>query len=238
MIHEIHRLRLRILYSGKQAGNMDERFSSAGDIAKRREYLLDCIGAPFVVRMRASGGDTFVDLKDKSLINGWNEVAGDGLITDQKDLALVLLPADCIPLVIYSTTSSIRALVHVGRKGAELGVHKRVISYLAETYSQRLADLRLYIGPSIRPESYYFAQIEPRQQKDPRWSSFIQYKDGNYHIDMLSFVIEELLSMGFTQNQLEINRIDTGSNNIYFSHSRSVRTGEAEGRNTFVVTFA
>lgn len=235
-MHEIYRAQVRILYSGKRVGNMDERFSLADDVASRRDDLMRQLDMPIAVRMRAHGKDTFVDLEHAAFSQGWNEIEGDGLVTNRGDVALVLLPADCIPLVVYSISSPVRALVHVGRKGAELGVHKKVIDYLFGAYHQRLDDLRFYVGPTIRPASYYFLHIESAQKKDPRWKPFIEQREGNYHIDMLNFVLNDLIAMGFDRDQFEFSSVDTGCDKNYYSHARSVRTGEPEGRNTFAVT--
>ena len=43
---------------------------------------------------------------------------GDALITTQKNAALVVRTADCLPILIYHS-SGIIAAIHAGRKGTE-----------------------------------------------------------------------------------------------------------------------
>lgn len=238
MFQVLDRSSVKILFAGKQFGNVSERFSSDGADAafKRRQQLIDELGKEYVVDLNAKGQDTIIDVKNLKLEPGWNVVAGDGLISDRSDVALVLLPADCIPLVIYSVSSPVFGLIHVGRTGAELGIHLAAVRCFINDYGQSVTDLRFYLGLAVDAKSYYFSENRIQSQYQENWQQFVEHKNNQYHIDIPGFVKHQLMSMGVKADQYEQSDIDTGSDQNYYSHSRSVRTGEPEGRNTFAVS--
>jgi len=78
----------------------------------------------------------------------------DGLITRTRGLALGITVADCAPVWIVARDGSAGALVHSGKKGTELGIVPQAIRQLLEVANLAPSDLRLVIGPCIRPPCY------------------------------------------------------------------------------------
>lgn len=78
----------------------------------------------------------------------------DGLITNQRDLALGIYVADCA--AVYLVDRKLRAigLVHSGRKGTELGIAARAIALLGTKFGVASRDLVVQIAPCIRPPHY------------------------------------------------------------------------------------
>jgi len=78
----------------------------------------------------------------------------DGLITKTQGLTLGIYVADCAPVWIVARDGSVGSLVHSGKKGTDLGIVPRAIKQLLEVTSLVPGDLRLVIGPCIRPPCY------------------------------------------------------------------------------------
>ena len=57
------------------------------------------------------------------------KLTGDGLITNQKGIALGILTADCIPILIYDNKQKIIAAIHVGWKGIYRNIVSNVIKF-------------------------------------------------------------------------------------------------------------
>jgi copper oxidase (laccase) domain-containing protein len=225
---------VKVIYGGKKFGNMDFRFDSNARVSTRRKQLEQDFPGLLFVEIKASGGDTFVDLSKVEDLENWQTIPGDGIICDDQKTCITLFPADCIPLVIYSTKSNTRAIIHIGHNGAETGIHLKALRYLLDEKKQNLDDLRFFIGPSISKESYFFKEIHTSQKESEDWQPFISFEDGNYHIDLQGFVTAELCKYGVLQENIKDIGIDT-FNTDYFSHRRGVITGENEGRNLFVM---
>lgn len=78
----------------------------------------------------------------------------DGLMTRTRGLTLGIYVADCAPVWIVARDGSAGSLVHSGKKGTELGIVPSAVHQLVETSALLPGDLRLVIGPCIRPPCY------------------------------------------------------------------------------------
>ena len=55
-------------------------------------------------------------------------IDADALITDQKNIAISVLTADCIPILIYEEVNKIIACIHAGWKGAVNGIIENTLN--------------------------------------------------------------------------------------------------------------
>lgn len=221
-------------FTNKQDGNVDARFSE--DAISNREAILSTLGIAGTAWMKAQGELDFKDISGQENPAGWDEYMVDALIARASNgQALALYPADCIPLVISVTRKDLMILVHVGRRNAEAGIIKPLFDHLFKTHGIRASETEIFAGPSIRRGSYFFKTIEDSQLADSRWKGRIERKDGLYYIDLLGFTLDRLLEAGVRKSAITVSDIDTGSDTRYFSHARSVRTGEIQGRNMFII---
>jgi YfiH family protein len=79
----------------------------------------------------------------------------DALITTRQDVPLLLLFADCVPVIIVAAAPNPGvAVVHAGWRGAVRGVHERAALALADESGCEPRDLVAYVGPHIGPCHY------------------------------------------------------------------------------------
>jgi len=227
----------KIMFSGKEFGNMDSRFSNKNIVEYNRIKLEKFFNESAFLGMSTSGEDSLIDIDYTFPISSWNFIKCDGYFTNNKQNCLTLFPADCIPLVIYSVKNFNLGLVHIGHKNALTGIHKKALKHMLKDRHEEIKDLRFYIGPSIRKGSYYFDDINEKQKKSDSWKPYIELINQKYHIDLQGFIISELKHLGVGDNQIEDSMIDTYSND-FFSHRRSVIENSPEGRNIFSVGFS
>jgi polyphenol oxidase len=84
-----------------------------------------------------------------------NEFPGcDGIITNQRGVALGIYVADCCAVYIVDPKTPAIGLVHSGRKGTELGVVTNAIRQMIERFGSDPADTIVQLGPCIRPPHY------------------------------------------------------------------------------------
>jgi len=91
--------------------------------------------------------------------------ACDGIITNQRSVALGIYVADCCAVYIVDPKIPAIGLVHSGRKGTELGVVTNAIRQMTERFGSHPANMIVQLSPCIRPPHYQvdFA-AEIRQQ--------------------------------------------------------------------------
>jgi copper oxidase (laccase) domain-containing protein len=80
--------------------------------------------------------------------------ACDGIITNQRGIALGIYVADCCAVYIVDPKTSAIGLVHSGRKGTELGVVTNAIRKMIDRFGSDPADMVVQLSPCIRPPHY------------------------------------------------------------------------------------
>jgi copper oxidase (laccase) domain-containing protein len=78
----------------------------------------------------------------------------DGIITNQRGVALGVHVADCCAVYIVDPNTPAIGLVHSGRKGTELGVVTNAIAQMIERFGSEAGDLIVQLSPCIRPPHY------------------------------------------------------------------------------------
>jgi hypothetical protein len=73
----------------------------------------------------------------------------DGLITNEKGLALIIFTADCIPILLEDTVTGAVGAVHAGWRGTALGIAREAVSAMAREYGSDPKNIRAAIGPGI-----------------------------------------------------------------------------------------
>lgn len=77
----------------------------------------------------------------------------DGVVTDEKNLLLVVRAADCLPVLLFDLKKEIIGVCHAGRRGLVKKILKKTIIKLVKSGSQR-PDIKIIIGPHIKTCCY------------------------------------------------------------------------------------
>lgn len=221
---------IRIGYSGTELGNTNQFFGPDGD-ANLGKFLAN-FPRKAVFDMYAVGEDHILEVDDLRPEIA-NEIKSDALITTNPDNLLLLKAADCIPMVAYAPDGSALALAHVGRPGAMIGLHTKLIERLGVEPSI----LKIHLGPSISLDSYKFPLKDFDKKLDVSWDEYIHPRGDFIHIDLLGYVLRGIKASGVLEQNITHDEEDTGGP-AFFSHRRSSLTGEPEGRNAFAVHLA
>jgi len=78
----------------------------------------------------------------------------DGIITNQRSVALGIYVADCCAVCIVDPKTPAIGLVHSGRKGTELGVVTNAIRQMTKRFGSHHANMIVQLSPCIRPPHY------------------------------------------------------------------------------------
>jgi polyphenol oxidase len=78
----------------------------------------------------------------------------DGIITNQRAIALGVYVADCCAVYIVDPKIPAIGLVHSGRKGTELGVVPNAIRQMMDRFGSDPANMIVQLSPCIRPPHY------------------------------------------------------------------------------------
>ncbi|MBN2826219.1 MAG: peptidoglycan editing factor PgeF [Campylobacterales bacterium] len=140
--------------------------------------------------------------------HGWHEKATiecDGLITDQKNVVLAILTADCVPILLYDTTKEVIGAVHAGWKGTQQQIVQETIKQMQQHFDTNPKDIVAYIAPSIGQCCYEVGEdvalhFEPTSYKS---------KGEKFMLDLPHANQQQLLNMGIPQSNITLSNICT-----------------------------
>lgn len=121
----------------------------------------------------------------------------DAIITNQKNIGIGVVSADCLPALLYDPVQSVIAAVHAGWRGTLKGVMSKVVSQMVDMFDCRPEDIVAGIGPVIGPCCYVVGDIvaRPLKESNPEWESFLKPIENSKSIldltGLNSFQIEE-----------------------------------------------
>ena len=77
----------------------------------------------------------------------------DAVVTTVRDLALVVLSADCVPVLLSDSEAGVIAAVHAGRVGARIGIVPRVLDAMV-AQGAVLSRIGAFLGPAASGRQY------------------------------------------------------------------------------------
>ena len=88
-------------------------------------------------------------------VAGDKEFAGcDGLITNQRQIALGIHVADCCAIYVVDPKTPAIGLIHSGKRGTEQAIILNAIERMGENFGSDPAELIVQLSPCIRPPHY------------------------------------------------------------------------------------
>ena len=191
------------------------------DVRRARERLITRASLKSIIFMDQSHSSVVCEVDSQSF-----EVKADGIITQEKDVGLAVLAADCTPLLLKG--SKYVGAVHVGRKGMELQIASRAIEMMRAGGEDRIEAI---IGPAICGRCY---EVSPQMYEEI--SGRIPASATSHEkrcLDIKSALKHELKSLNVNSHDVNICTLE---DTHYFSHRRSLRDGEVEGRQVGVIS--
>lgn len=164
----------------------------------------------------------------------------DGLITDEKNIALVTYFADCVPIYLVDPVQGAIGLAHSGWRGTVGKMGSCMVKAMQEAFGSNPRDMIAAIGPSICQECYEVSaevalEFEKLLQEidGERYLSEITYcsdaavikpgkQEGKYQLDLWLANWLILRYAGIPLEQIEMTDVCTCHNPDYlFSHRAS-----------------
>lgn len=159
---------------------------------------------------------------------------GDGIITAEKGIPIMLLVADCLPILFYDPTHQAVGLAHAGWRGTVSHVAAKTLLAMGEAYGTRPEEVRAVLGPCIGACCYEvgedvlkeFLEIFPWAQEVLKPSS-----KGHWKLDLAESNARQLLEIGLKDDNLIRSGLCTiRHNGLFYSHRAEAHGSQATGR--------
>lgn len=149
----------------------------------------------------------------------------DAMITDRKDLALMVLVADCQPILLFDSTRGVIAVVHAGREGTRLNIASKCVRAMHERFGCDSKEIRALIGPGIHACCYEVSEPMAAAFAAQVGEAFVSGRN----LDLPAANAAQLRAEGVAEEHIERNSVCTCCSKDYFSYRREGVTGRFAG---------
>jgi YfiH family protein len=160
----------------------------------------------------------------KVVEQGGNAGACDAIVTNQKGIVLMVMVADCIPILMVDRKKSVVAAVHAGRNGTFLNIASRCVETMVEQFDVVACDLEVHFGPAIGACCY---EVGEELVQIARKNFGKHYINNERYLDLKQLNTDLLRAAGVVD--IRVSATCTCCNKDYFSYRREGTTGRFAG---------
>lgn len=131
----------------------------------------------------------------------------DAIVTNQPNIMIGILVADCFPVILCDPVQRVVAAVHVGWRGAAGGILGRTLAAMRENFNVMMHDVRAAVGPGIGGHLYEVDR--PVREAFRKGAGFWDQCSkevglGKWHLDLREACRLQLLNAGLEARQIDI----------------------------------
>lgn len=148
--------------------------------------------------------------------------ATDALVTNVPGLALVVLTADCVPVLLSDDEAGVLAAVHAGRIGARIGIVPRVLDAMLSLGAQ-VERIGAFLGPAASGRQYEVPAAMRADVEAHLPGSATATVRGTPALDLRAGIRRQLTEAGV--GAVAVDPRCTIEDHTLFSHRRGAPTG-------------
>lgn len=144
-----------------------------------------------------------VNVIDKNNIG--SIIDGDALITNEKNVPLLILTADCVPIILVDIVNKAIGVVHAGWRGTYGKICQETIKKMQQNYNTKSKDIIAIIGPLIGSCCYEVSyDLIDKFKKILQNANDEIYKirDEKYYLDLWKINIQMLEEFGVLESNI------------------------------------
>ena len=199
-------------------------------VRKNRKRLASATGIPWksltLARQIHSGNVTVISKELRGKGCGHHDEAvkdTDAMVTNVPNICLVILVADCVPMLFFDPLKRIIAVAHAGWKGTLQSVALHTVSAMENGFGSSPHNIIVGMGPSIGPCCY---EVGPEVITEVKavFSNYQDYvrhesRDGKGYLDLWKANLDQLLHAGIERKNIEMAMKCTCHNpDVFFSY--------------------
>lgn len=206
-------------------GNMSFKYGAIDQVITNRQNWLkqlnitptNCVTAEL-----AHGTDIVLATKQtagQNILNPDYTLRGDAIVTQEKDLYLFLIVADCLIWFVFDPINQVVALIHSSRVNSENNIVGKTIDFLQQKFNSNPENLIIGSSPFIQQCCYAFPNID--RLNPIIWREYVwRGNDNMWHIDLGALNHNQLTASGVQAKNIYLAHDCTFESSDYFSHHR------------------
>jgi YfiH family protein len=180
----------------------------------------------FLYASQVHSGDVKV-VDQEAIKNGivLNNPRTDATITNLPGICLMVMVADCVPVLLFDPVKKVSAVIHAGWRGTVQHITTNAIHKMVDNFGCNPADIVAGIGPSIGPCCYEVGE-EVRQVVEQSFGTtdgFLVYHSHSVkpHFDLWYANHKQLTDSGVRPENIETSELCTKCRQDIFYSSRA-----------------
>lgn len=167
-------------------------------------------------------------------VSHFQRVDSDAIITNQRNILIGILVADCFPVILYDQKRHAAGVVHLGWRGTAAGLLGRTVKAMCEIFGCQALDLCAAVGPGIAAHSYEVDRPvrDAFRQGTDQWGRIAtEVSLGHWQLDLRQSILLQLDETGIDRARIDIVQECTCCHKeAFFSYRRdNGRTGRQMG---------
>ena len=158
----------------------------------------------------------------------------DGIITNEKNIPIMILVADCLPVLFYDPIHKAIGLAHAGWRGTVSHVAVKTLLAMGEAYGTKAAEVKAALGPCIGSCCYEVGkEVEKEFTNLFPWANEVLEKSGKEHwkLDISDANARQLLEIGVRDENLVRSGLCTIQHiDLFYSHRAEASHEKPTGR--------
>jgi YfiH family protein len=156
----------------------------------------------------------------------YNPPQCDALVTNKTQTPLMVMVADCSPVVFYDNVKGVIAVAHAGREGAFKNIVQKTILTMISKFNSKAKNIYVKIGANIDLCCYEVGQEIYDEGCKLGYKKSFQIRDGCYFLDIDKILKKQLLACGISTKHIEISDECTCcKSDKYYSYRKETKTG-------------
>ena len=171
--------------------------------------------------------------KEKYLFDLHHNKVYDAIITNVKNIPLVITVADCNAIVMYDTKNNIVANIHSGWKGTVQKIYLKTLNIMMTEFSSKPEDIICIFSPAIQNCCWKTKDDKLVNSFQKYWrniplNEFVTKDDeGWLHVDFPYVITKDLINVGIKEENIENEGICTCCNvDTFFSYRKKTELNE------------
>ncbi len=196
------------------------------DVTVNRKRFCEAVGAEAskVVALQQVHGDVVVVADEGQCGQGafaWDgALAGtDAVVTAAKGVPLLLLVADCVPVLLFDPVRRVLALAHAGWKGTVEGIAVSALGVMQRRFGTKAEDCLAALGPSIGQCCYPVGETVLQKLPTSLPQGLLRSEKGEQRLDLRGLNAWLLSEAGIPLQQIADAGVCTCCQKaLFFSH--------------------
>ncbi len=210
-------------YSNNLAFHVGDK---AEDVIKNHDILANQLGyeRQKLVHMRQVHSD-LVLVVDAHSDNFKNPPECDALVTDLPNTPLMVMVADCTPVLFFEPQSKIIAVAHAGRKGALSEIVPKTIETMVSRFHAKKESIQVILGPSIHSCCYEIDEDIALEVSESGYRDALRIEGERHFLNINTIIRQQLKKLELPQKNIEdLNICNACHNKTFFSYRADAKT--------------